>query len=283
MAKLSFSNRLRMHLSLYVFVALALSCTYTPDDSSLIKPQPGQENTDSTIEEMPEPIMASEIGGIPPPAGYQRTVSSPSSFGQYLRSVALITDNDTVFQHDGEPKSRQDVHHAILTIDVGTRDLQQCADACMRLRGEYLFAQKRYDEIHFNFLSDNNPRYYEDHADSEHSHKSFRKYMDYIFSYANTASLRRELQSVSVEDMQIGDIFIQQGRPYGHAVIVVDMAENSEGKKIFMVAQSYMPAQDIHILKNFNDSSISPWYSMDFGDSLITPQWDFYPTDLKRF
>jgi len=283
MAKLSFSNRLRMHLSLYVFVALALSCTYTPDDNSLIKPQPGQENTDSTIEEMPEPIIATEIGGIPPPAGYQRTVSSPSSFGQYLRSVALKTDNDTVFQHDGEPKSRQDVHHAILTIDVGTRDLQQCADACMRLRGEYLFAQKRYDEIHFNFLRDNNPRYYKDHADNEHSYKSFRKYMDYIFSYANTASLRRELPSVSVDDMQIGDIFIQQGLPYGHAVMVVDMAENAEGKKIFMIAQSYMPAQDIHILKNFNNSSISPWYSVEFGDSLITPQWDFYATDLKRF
>ena len=153
----------------------------------------------------------------------------------------------------------------------------------MRLRGEYLFAQKRYDEIHFNFLRDNKPRYYKDHADSEHSHKSFRKYMDYIFSYANTASLRRELPNVSVDDMQIGDIFIQQGLPYGHAVMVVDMAENAEGKKIFMIAQSYMPAQDIHILKNFNDSNNSPWYSVDFGDSLITPQWDFYATDLKRF
>jgi len=61
------------------------------------------------------------------------------------------------------------------------------------------------------------------------------------------------------------------------------MAENAEGKKIFMIAQSYMPAQDIHILKNFNDSNSSPWYSVDFGDSLITPQWDFYATDLKRF
>ena len=147
MAKLSFSNRLRMHLSLYVFVALALSCTCTPDDNSLINTQTRQENTDSTIQEMPEPIVASEIGGISTPAGYKRTISRPNSFGQYLRSVSLKTDNDTVFLHDGEPKSRQDVHHAILTIDVGTRDLQQCADACMRLRGEYLFAQKRYDEF----------------------------------------------------------------------------------------------------------------------------------------
>jgi len=50
-----------------------------------------------------------------------------------------------------------------------------------------------------------------------------------------------------------------------------------------MIAQSYMPAQDIHILKNFTELNISPWYSVEFGDSLITPQWDFYATDLKRF
>jgi len=283
MAQRCFSNHLHMYFSLILLVTFTLSCIHPPEDHSVLNAQKAQDHTDSTQQEIPEPIVASEIGGIPTPAGYQRTPTSQNSFGQYLRSVALRTDNDTVFQHDGEPKSRQDVHHAILTIDVGTRDLQQCADACMRLRGEYLFAQKRYDEIHFNFLRDNKPRYYKDHADSEHSHKSFRKYMDYIFSYANTASLRRELPNVSVDDMQIGDIFIQQGLPYGHAVMVVDMAENAEGKKIFMIAQSYMPAQDIHILKNFNDSNNSPWYSVDFGDSLITPQWDFYATDLKRF
>ena len=33
------------------------------------------------------------------------------------------------------------------------------------------------------------------------------------------------------------------------------MAENREtGVKVFLIAQSYMPAQDIHILRNLNDA-----------------------------
>ena len=188
-----------------------------------------------------------------------------------------------MFQYDGKPKFPQDVHHAILKIDVGKQDLQQCADAVMRLRGEYLFANKRYDEIHFNFLRDGKPRYYKDHADGEHSYKSFRKYMDFIFSYANTASLKKELKSVEIKELQIGDVFIQQGAPYGHAVIVVDLAENSNGEKIFMVAQSYMPAQEIHILKNFTAPQLSPWYTLNFGVTLSTPEWLFNVSDLKRF
>ncbi|MBL4657881.1 MAG: DUF4846 domain-containing protein [Flavobacteriales bacterium] len=223
-----------------------------------------------------------KIEKIMTPVGFNRTASKPKSFEEYLRSIALKRNN-TLYLHTGEPKSSQDLHHSILNIDVGSRDLQQCADAVMRLRGEYLFSQKRYDDIHFNFLSDGKPRYYKDRADSEHSHKSFRKYMDYIFAYANTASLKKEMKTVDVSTMEIGDVFIQQGAPYGHAVIVVDMAINSSGKKVFLIAQSYMPAQDIHVLKNLNDSELSPWYSTDFGVSLSTPQWLFSDSDLKRF
>lgn len=108
--------------------------------------------------------------------------------------------------------------------------------------------------------------------------------MDYIYTYANTGSLLNELQSVDLSEIQIGDVFIQKGSPYGHAVTVVDMAENQEtGEKIFMIAQSYMPAQDIHILLNFNNEKLSPWYSVDFGENLYTPEWTFTKNDLRRF
>jgi hypothetical protein len=55
------------------------------------------------------------------------------------------------------------------------------------------------------------------------------------------------------------------------------------GKKLFMIAQSYMPAQDIHILKNMESPQTSPWYKLDFGEKLSTPEWRFYGSDLKRF
>jgi hypothetical protein len=104
-----------------------------------------------------------------------------------------------------------------------------------------------------------------------------------VFAYAGTASLEKELKKVELREMEIGDVFIQGGSP-GHAIIVVDMAENKNtGKKLFMLAQSYMPAQDIHVLKNPNNMNISPWYELDLGEVLNTPEWRFTKNNLKRF
>lgn len=76
---------------------------------------------------------------------------------------------------------------------------------------------------------------------------------------------------------------IQGGSP-GHCVIVVDMAVHKEtGERLFMLAQSYMPAQDIHILKNEQKEEISPWYSLNFAGQLETPEWTFERDDLKQF
>jgi len=82
--------------------------------------------------------------------------------------------------------------------------------------------------------------------------------------------------------MQVGDVFIVGGSP-GHAIIVVDMAANEAGEKLFMLAQSYMPAQQTHLLINPNQDSISPWYSLKDQDKLITPQWTFELDTLKRY
>ena len=83
--------------------------------------------------------------------------------------------------------------------------------------------------------------------------------------------------------MKIGDIFIEGGFP-GHAMLVVDMAENIEsGKRVFLLAQSYMPAQNIHIVKNQVKWGLSPWYKADFGDRLYTLEWVFDKDDLMRF
>jgi len=51
-----------------------------------------------------------------------------------------------------------------------------------------------------------------------------------------------------------------------------------------MIAQSYMPAQDIHILINVSKSSISPWYDLvETASEVQTPEWTFEGNQLKRF
>ncbi len=224
------------------------------------------------------------VKSIPVPEGFQRISVEPNSYGDFLRNLPLKQGDNIVLLYDGTPKNYQGAQFAIVDIDVGTRDLQQCADAVMRLRGEYLFAQKQFTNIHFNFLSDGKARHFTSYAKGDYSYKKFRKYMNYIFAYANTASLKREMTPVTdLQQMQIGDVFIQQGRPYGHAITVMDMAENEKGEKIFLLSQSYMPAQDIHILNNLTNTQLSPWYRMPFDTELRTPEWTFNKQDLKRF
>ena len=87
----------------------------------------------------------------------------------------------------------------------------------------------------------------------------------------------------NIKNIQIGDVFVQSGNPYGHAVTVMDVCVNANGEKFFMLSQSYMPAQSIEILINPNSLIKSPWYPVSFEDELYTPEWTFGKEDLRRF
>jgi hypothetical protein len=217
---------------------------------------------------------------IPPPAGFTRVPVATDSWGAWLRGLPLKPAGSPVLTFTGAPKWRQDVHVAVVDIDVGKRDLQQCADAIMRLRGEWLFAANRVGDIRFN---DTDGRRLSFSARRDSGYSSFRKYMDYVFAYAGTYSLEHELKPVLLADMQIGDVFIKGGFP-GHAVLVADMVENAAtGEKRFLLLQSYMPAQDIHVLQNPAAPDGSPWYPASFDGELVTPEWTFPPGALRRW
>jgi hypothetical protein len=148
----------------------------------------------------------------------------------------------------------------------------------MRLRAEYLFDQGRYSEIVFR---DNHGTPYE--WKGKNNKTGFDNYLELVFGRCGTASLERQLKSVSEHhEIQPGDVFIKGGFP-GHAMIVIDVAVNKKGKKIFMLAQSYMPAQDIHIVKNPLQDGLSPWYHFTEHSDLITPEWKFSSDQLRSW
>ena len=245
--------------------------------------------------------MATIASEIPPPEGYERIAAEAGSFAHWLRYLPLKRKGAPVHLYNGKEKPRQDAHVAVVDIDIGTQNLQQCADAIIRLRAEYLYSRGRYASIHFNFTSGDEASFLKwasgyrpkvngsrvrwvKRAGEGASYENFRRYLTTVFTYAGSSSLSKELRTRNdIREMRIGDVFIQGGFP-GHAVIVVDMAENATTKKkAFLLAQSYMPAQDIHVLKNPNDTRLSPWYGLDFGPTLQTPEWTFKGTDLKYF
>jgi hypothetical protein len=67
-----------------------------------------------------------------------------------------------------------------------------------------------------------------------------------------------------------------------HAVIVLDLAVNPQGKLRMLLVQSQSPAQDIHILKNPSHPD-SPWFEPRSDGSLSIPKWEFKRGSLFRF
>lgn len=238
------------------------------------------------------------VNRVPVPEGYARLELSRPSFGHWLRHVPLKPGKPPVMLYDGRKKLRQNVHHAVIDLDVGDKDLQQCADAVMRLRAEYLYETKQYDKLHFNFTSGDecswnrwregwrpvvrgNDVRWSQSAQPNDSRQNFRAYLEMVFNYAGTYSLKQEMKRAEVSGILPGDVFIEGGFP-GHAVIVLDVAEDAHGDRLFLLAQSYTPAQDMHVLVAFG-GEFSPWYSVAFGDELHTPEWTFVREDLRRF
>ncbi len=238
---------------------------------------------------------------ILPPKDFHRNPVKEGSFGEYLRNLPLKPHTSPVMYFNGAVKNKNNVYMAVVDMDIGDRDLQQCADAIMRLRGEYLYGKGDYNAIHFNFTNgfrvdynkwmagyrivvNGNKTSWQKKTQPSNTYEDFRRYMNIVFAYAGTISLEQELTPVLFEEMEIGDVLIQGGSP-GHAVIVVDMAVNEDtGEKLYLLAQSYMPAQETQILVNTKDADLSPWFSLNLeGDVIVTPEWTFKIGDLKRF
>jgi len=224
---------------------------------------------------LPELVTYATIGAIPTPEGFTRVKSETGTFGHWLRNIKL-KKNNTVYLYNGKPKSNQSAQYAVADIPVGKKDLQQCADAVMRLRAEYLFEQKRFPEIVF---SDNSGKKYSWKGGADAS--SFPQYLELVFGMCGTASLEKQLKPTIVKNIKPGDVFIKGGFP-GHAMIVTDVAKNKTGKTVFMLAQSYMPAQDIHIVKNPANPA-SPWFEANEETEIVTPEWTFLSSQLRAW
>ena len=82
-------------------------------------------------------------------------------------------------------------------------------------------------------------------------------------------------------DLRPGDFFIQLGSP-GHAVLVLDLAVDARGRRVALLGQGYMPAQDFHLLRAGDGSA---WFRLRGGVPLRTPLWPkpFLWRQLRRF
>ena len=231
------------------------------------------------------------------PAGYARTEVREGSFEEFLRQYPMKPSGAKVLLYDGSEKGNQSAHVAVFDLPIENYDLQQCADSVIRMYAEYFWSTEQYDRIKFHFtngflveytkwregnrvtINGNNVSWIKSKA-KDTSYDCFVRYLRTIFCYAGTLSMEKESEPTTLAKLKAGDVFLYGGSP-GHVVMVADVCVNEQGKKAFLLAQGYMPAQEFHLLKNDRHPG-DPWYYEDeVTYPFATPEYTFDEGSLR--
>ncbi len=236
-----------------------------------------------------------------PPDGFTRVTVEPDGFPAWLRELPIRTDRAHVLAYDHSRLSRPSA--AVVLLDVGKRDLQQCADTAIRLHAEWLWSRERAAHAAYHFTSGDLSRWRDWRAGERFQirgarvtrkrgaarrgdHRSYRRWLDLIFRYASTRSLRRDSAAVGAGPIQAGDFYVQPGGP-GHAVVVLDVAAHADGRRAALIGQGYIPAEDLHVLHAGHDRTLDRvWFLLPDADhpKLSTPSWaPFDRAEARRF
>lgn len=246
-----------------------------------------------------QPVYDTLEQRFPAPTGFVRVKLEKDSFGAFLRALPLAPPGTPVKSFAGT--TLHEATHpniaAVVAIDVGKSDLQQCADSVIRMHAEWQWSIGKRDE---HYLTAGGPemsfakyvagdRYVWSQGklalkkvpSIAATHPAFRSWLDQVFGAANTGSLAKEAKPIDVKELQPGDFVVVAGVPFGHAVLVLDLARDASGKRVALLGQGYMPAQSYQVLR---PSKAETWFAIDEASGkLATPFWPpFSFTALRR-
>lgn len=238
------------------------------------------------------------VDRIAPPEGFTRIEQAKGTFGAWLRTLPLMPAGTRVLSYSGE-EIRSGTHEnvaAVVDVDIGTADLQQCADSVIRMHAEWTWSSGKRDQSYRaasglamplsrwlrgeRLVPEGNKLEWQATGNkSPDDHATLRRYLDAVFTWANTVSLARQAQPVAPADVAPGDFFVLPGNP-GHAVLVLDLARASDGRMVALLGQGFMPAQSFHVLR---PNASTTWFSLDPASDVKTPFWRPFPwSSLRR-
>ncbi len=232
------------------------------------------------------------------PEGYTRIPAEEGSLAAFLRNYPLKEDQSPVLLYNGAQKWNQNAHIAVTKLPLEAEDLQQCADSVMRMYAEYFWQTGQYERIAFHFVNgflaeyvkwregyrisvNGNEVAWVKTESYDDSYEAFVSYLRMVFAYAGTLSMEGEAQEIPLSQVTAGDVFLKGASP-GHVVMILDICENADGKKAFLLGQGYMPAQEFHVLKNPLHEE-NPWYyEEEITYPFVTPEYTFSEGSLKH-
>lgn len=215
-------------------------------------------------------VYAKNVSDLLPPEGFKRTSNTTDSYGDYLRSLPIKSDNKiALWTGEHLPK---DTYNSLAVLDVSLlfkENLEQCADFSMRLWSDYLKHSKQLNELALYDFYGNKKPFLE-------SGRSYLSYLRWHMAYSNSYSIKLGAKPVRLlSELQAGDMFVQnQGDGgIGHVSVVIDHAENEFGHKLYLVGYSFMPAQQFHIEKASEQHGIDGWFTADGYEQFAKQQF----------
>jgi hypothetical protein len=234
------------------------------------------------------------------PEGYSRiTLADSQEYGRWLRGIPLKPQDTPVLAFDGRLVKPADRISGIVDLNVAS-PYCQCADMAIRLRAEFFWSSGRIGKIAFRSLSGQRISMQDWLQGSYHvstggdridfypgevrpaSRREFEDYLEFVWRFANSRSLARDLTKVPEEDLAPGDMYIQPA-PYGglgHLSLILDIAEDGRGGRIFLWAYGFVPAQNLHLPLPGEGNGVGEWYTLE---GFLREVQGFGPGDFHRF
>jgi len=219
-----------------------------------------------------------------PPEGFKRIPVKAASFSAWLRNLPLLPEDSPVKDYRNRVwKSSADTTvAAVASIDIKGRKLDQCMDILIRFYAEFLWRANRQTEISFP-LPDGlmiswqeweqglRPQfkgahfYLEKKAEPDVTSKNFQLYLNTIYEYSSTQVFYHYYRDINPEQLESGDFIVKKGNK-GHAVMIVDLAEDKGGNKVALIGQGDTPACQFYLL---NYKKGNPWFPLDFKNDIL--------------
>jgi hypothetical protein len=215
---------------------------------------------------------------IPVPDGYLREACPNGSFGDWLQNLelkypAIIRD----YRGNAVNSAFYNIWGVVQMPLLFHSDLEQCADFAMRLWAEYHKSAGKLDKLYLFDYGGNKKLF-------RTSGESFNQFLKSAFSKTNSHSLKQGCKAVAADEAMPGDLIVQNERGgIGHVSVILDVCRSKQGKKLFLIGYSFMPAQEFHIERAREKYGTAGWFTLEGYSRYLEDYLNFGKPVLRRF
>lgn len=268
-------GRLFMKLGLTIFSTVFVILACAENRSSELKVVTQQIDS---IEKYNDSVALQEmtpriVQDIKAPKGYNRIIVN-EDYSTFIRNLP-IRATAFVETYTGDSVAWNSKYKIDKGLLFSGNDLEQCADWAMRLWADY---HKQSGKIDTLFLFEYSGK------KKQYGNGTYESFLKTSFAYSNSFSLKSGARRISLEELIPGDMIVQnEDGGIGHVSVILDVIENSDGERLYLIGYSFMPAQEMHIDYANSNYGVGGWYSFEGFEQYLNTYIPVGKPELRRF